>query len=81
MTEATYGELLKKFKGNPTHERFVKDMAAIGASVRVYSARGDYGLEIPAVTTDDEHSEQDIIRATKINLRRDAMGRRVVLYP
>lgn len=77
----TYSQLLERFKGNKTHERFIRDMATIGASVRVYSARGGYGTEIPAATTDDDHSEQDIIRATKINLRRDSMGRRIVLYP
>lgn len=80
MNEA-YAQLLERFKASKIHARFIKDMMEHGIPVRVYSARGGYGVEIPAATTSDDFSEQDIIRATKVELRRDAMGRRVVLYP
>lgn len=74
-------ELVKKFEANKTHVRFIKDMRKLGASMGVYSARGDFGTERPCVYTDDEHDLQSIIRATKVTVRWDALGKRYVVYP
>jgi len=79
--EETYAELLKQFKNNERHVQFIKDMRESDIAVRTYSARGSYGKECPAVRTSDDHSEQDIRRATLIDLRCDNLGRRYILYP
>lgn len=71
----TANELIKKFEGNKHHVRFIKDMMKIGASMGVYSARGDFGTEKPCAYTDDKNTLQVIIRATKLIVRYDTMGR------
>lgn len=77
---ATYMELLAKFS-NADHQKFIKDMRRFGVKVGVYAARGSFGKEGPCAYTDDEHDAQDIIRATKVKLRQDTLGKRYVLYP
>lgn len=77
----TANELLKKFEGNKTHERFIRDMRKLGVTMAVYSPRGGYGIEIPAAYTDDEHTLQDVIRATKLTVKYDTLGKRWVVYP
>ncbi len=74
-------ELLEKFEGNETFVRFIKDMRKTGATMSVYSARGDFGKERPCAYTDDDHDLQSLIRATKVRVRHDTLGRREVVYP
>ena len=77
----THEELLAEFKDNKTYVKFIKDMREAGIPVRSYSGRGRYGKGCPAARTDDEFDEQTIMRATKVKLCRDNLGRRYILYP
>jgi hypothetical protein len=63
-----------------SHQRFIKDMESKQIPWRWYSGRGMYGAITPAVVSDDEWTDQDLIRATNVPLARDSMGLEVILY-
>lgn len=77
---ATYAELLARFP-DKDHQKFIKDMRRAGVEVGIYSGRGSYGKEGPCAYTDDEHDAHTIVRATKVKLNQDTLGKRYVLYP
>ena len=66
---------------NKRDMKFIEDMNAANIEWRTYSGRAMYGRVCPGVTTSDDVSEEDIIRATTVKgLKRDNMGRRVIVY-
>ena len=67
---------------NPAYVKFVKDMQKAGFVVEHYCGRWFY--RGPAVRTDVENGidEQDVIRATRVKIQRDTMGRYdTIIYP
>lgn len=59
-------------------EQFVKDMNEAGYEVKHYEGRSFW--QGPAVRIDADE-EQDVIRATKVRLQSDSMGRGLIMYP
>lgn len=64
---------------NWEYNQFIKDMRRIGAVPYHYCGRFYYSG--PAVNTNDEISERDVMRATQVKLKWDNMGLDKVYYP
>ena len=65
----------------PREIQFINDMEAAGIPWRTYSGRGMFGAECPGAVTDEDVTEEDIIRATEVKgLRTDSMGRWTIKY-
>jgi hypothetical protein len=62
-------------------KKFKADMQAAGYPVRTYAGRGFYFGYAVKVKLDGEFDKDDVIRATKIKLRSDSLGKGVVMYP
>lgn len=68
-----------RYYANPLHEKFVQDMNEAGYETKYY--RGRFFYQGPAVKCEQDEL-QDIIRATRIVLQWDDLGRTgLVIYP
>lgn len=65
----------------PRYKQFVEDMEAANIPWRAY--KGRFGYDGPAAESsrDDGISEQDVYRATAVELTRDGMGLDFIFYP
>lgn len=78
--EQVAAALRELFKGDARYLQFIDDMTAAGIPVRSYTGRGMFGKCCPAACTSKEVALHDIMRATKVPLTTDSMGRGVVCY-
>lgn len=75
----TIPEMREKFKDNPKHLRFINDMLRAKREVTVYSGRGMYGREVPAVSC-ELHELQQVCRETKIEVGHDTLAKGYIVY-
>jgi hypothetical protein len=77
----TLNEIYRHARANRQTDvcRFMRDMRRAGLRLRAYNGRSFY--RGPAVSIESDSELQDIIRATRVKLQWDSLGRGSIVYP